>query len=89
MSHSYMTEQAPGSGDNHICTHLESLCLNVETASVVAPIDCNTGNAVQIVAKTLHGLVYLLCQLTCGSHDDTIDSILRISAVIKHGKYGQ
>ena len=88
MPHSYMTEQAPGSGDNHICTHLESLCLYVEAAAVVAPIDCNTGNAFQIVAKTLHGLVYLLCQLTRGSHDDTIDSILRISAVIKHGQNG-
>ena len=89
MPHSYMTEQAPGSGDNHIRTHLESLRLYVEAAAVIAAIDGDTGNAVQIVTKTLHGLVYLLCQLTCGSHDDTIDSILRISAVIKHGKYGQ
>ena len=79
-----MAKQTAWCGDNHIGTHLQSLGLYVETATVVAAIYSDTRDTIQIVSKTLHGLVYLLCQFSCRRHHNTVDSILRVSPVIEH-----
>ena len=89
MSHADMGEQAPWRGNDHVSTHLEAFRLHVETAAVITAIDGDARDAVQIVAKALHGLVYLLCQLACGGHDDAVDGILGIAAVIKHAQHRQ
>ena len=51
--------------------------------AIVATIDGHATHIVQIIAKALHGLVDLLSQLTCRTHYDTVDSVLRESAVVK------
>ena len=89
VSHTDMREQAAGSGNNDVRPHLEPLGFCVETGTVVAAIDGNAGDAVQVVAEPLHGLVYLLSQLARGSHDDAVDGILGVATVVEHGENGQ
>ena len=89
VSHANVAEQTARGGNDDIGTHLQSLRLHVKTTAVVAAIDSDAAYAVKIVAKALHGLVYLLCQLTGGGHHDTVDGILGITAVVKQREYRQ
>ena len=78
-----MADEASGSGNNHICTHLETLEFLIVAVAVVAAIYSHAANTIEIIAEALHGLVYLLSQLTCRAHYDAVDSVLWESAVIK------
>ena len=89
MSHADMREQATRCGNDDVGTHPQSLGFYVEAVAVVAAVDGHAADAVQVVAKALHGLVYLLCQFAGGRHDDAVDGILRVAAVVQHGEDGQ
>ena len=89
MPHADVGEQSSRCGNDDIGAHLESLGFYIEAAAVVAAVDGNAGDAVEVVAKALHGLVNLLCQFACRSHDDAVDGILGVAAVVEHREYGQ
>ena len=84
-----VAEQTAWGGNDHVGSHAERTLFLVIASTVVAAIDGHATHRVQIVAKTLHGLVYLLGELTCGSHDETVDGIGRIATVVEHGEDGQ
>ena len=84
-----MAQQAAGGGNDDVGTQTQALQLLVVAVAVVAAVDGDARDAVQIVAEALHGLVYLLCQLACGRHDNAVDGVLRVVAVVEHREDGQ
>ena len=78
-----MADKTSGGGNDYVGTHLKTLKFLIVAVAVVAAIYSYAANAVEIIAKALHGLVDLLSQLTCRTHYDTVDSVLRESAVVK------
>ena len=77
-----MTEQTSWCSDEHIGTKTHATQFLFIASSVVATIDCHRRHAVEIIAEALHGLVYLLGKFTGGRHNDAVDGILGIVAVI-------
>ena len=86
MSHADVREQTTWGGYNHIGSHLQTLCFYIEAVAVVTTIDGHAADAIEIVAKALHGLVYLLGQFTGGRHDDAVDGILGKTSVVEHAE---
>ena len=78
-----MTEQATWCGDEHISTQTHTTELLFITPAVVTAIDSHAADAIEIIAEALHGLVNLLGQFTGRRHDDAVNSILGIVAVIE------
>ena len=78
-----MADETSGSGNYYVGTHLETLEFLIVAVAVVASIYSHAANAVEIIAEALHGLVNLLCQLSCRAHYDTVDSVLGESTVVK------
>ena len=82
VSYFQMTEQPSGCGDEHIGTKTHATQFLFIASSVVATIDSHRRHTVEIIAEALHGLVYLLGKFTGGGHNDAVDGILGIVAVI-------
>ena len=78
-----MADETSGGGNDYVGTHLKTLEFLIVAVAVVAAIYSYAANAVEIIAEALHGLVYLLSQLTCRAHYDTVDSVFWKSAVVK------
>ena len=57
-------DEATWCGDDNIGTHTETLQLLIVTVAVVSTIYSHAAHVLQIIAKALHRLVYLLCELT-------------------------
>src|SRR5574344_132914 len=84
-----MAEQSSGSSDNHISSHLQTFHFLVIAVTVVSAIYGHAAYTVQVIAKSLHSLVYLHGQLARRRHDDAVDGILRITSVIHQTEYWQ
>ena len=84
-----MGNEAAGSGNHHIGPETETLEFLVVTVAVVAAIHSHAAHPIEVVAEALHGLVDLLCQFARRRHDDTVDGILRIAAVVELAQDGQ
>ena len=84
-----MADEAAGGGDDHVGAKLQGALLLLVADAVVAAIDADAGDVVEVVGETLHGLVYLLGQLAGGGHDDTVDGIAREAAVAQLREHGQ
>ena len=84
-----MGDEASGCGYHHVGSHAQALELLVVAVAVVAAVYSHAAHALQIVAEALHGLVYLLCQLACGRHDDAVDGIGGVASVVDLAQYGQ
>ncbi len=54
-----------------------------------ATIHCYTADVVEIVGKTLHGLVDLLCQFASRAHDDAVDGIAGIASIAQFREDGE
>ena len=79
-----MGDEAAGRGNHHVSTQLERPDLLIVTVAVVASVNGHAAHIVEVVAEALHGLVDLLCQFTCGRHDDAVDGILGVTSIVKH-----
>ena len=82
-----MGDEAAWSGDDYISAHAETLQLLIVAVAVVATINSHAAHILQVVAEALHGLVYLLGQLAGWRHDDAVDGVFRIAAIIKLAQY--
>ena len=89
VAHTDMADETAGSGYHYVSTHSETLHLLVVAVTVVAAIHRHTADAVEIIAKALHGLVYLLGQFPRGRHDDAVDGFFGIAAIVQHAEDGQ
>ena len=87
IAHRQMAEEASRSGDYHIGTETETLQFLIVTVAIVATIDGHAAYTVKIIAEALHGLVYLLGEFACGTHDDAVDGVLRAFAILKTAEY--
>ena len=85
VSHRDMADEASGSCNNDISSHLHGLILLIVAITVVAPVNSHRTHLGHIIGKALHGLVNLLCEFACRTHDDTVDFILRIASIVEHG----
>lgn len=63
-----MRDEAARSGNDHISARAQAFSFLLIARTVVAAVDGHTVD-VHIIGKALHGLVYLLGQLTRRSHD--------------------
>ena len=84
VAHLDMAKQTPWCGNNHVSSHAQALHLLVIAWTVIATIYGHTAYTVKIIAESLHGLVYLLCQFACGRHDDAVDGIIGIVILVEH-----
>ena len=89
VAHAYVADQSARCGDDHVGPQAKALELLVVAVAVVAAIDGHAAHIVKIIAEALHGLVYLLRQLACGAHDDAVDGIFGVAAVVELAQYGQ
>ena len=89
IAHTYVADQSARCGYDHVGTQAKALELLVVAVAVVAAIDGHAAHVVKIIAEALHGLVYLLCQLACGAHDDAVDGVFGVAAVVELAQYGQ
>ena len=89
VRHCDVAYQASGGGYHHVGTQLQALGLLVVASSVVAAIHCHAADAVEVVAESLHCLVYLLCQFAGGTHDDAVDGVFGVIAVVDEAEDGQ
>src|SRR5574344_623654 len=78
-----MTDKSSWCSYDNIGSQRQSLFLPVVSASVVSAINSHAAYIFKMVGKALHSLVYLLCQLPCRAHYDTVYSIFRKTAVVK------
>ena len=81
--HLHVGYQSARRSYDHRSTFLQRRQLVVVAVAVVAAIYRHAAYAVEIVSESLHGLVYLLCQLACGSHDETVHRIILVASVVK------
>ena len=89
MTHCDVAYQAAGSGNHHVGTQLKAFRFLVVAAAVVAAIDGHTADTFEIVAKTFHRLVDLLGQLAGGTHDDAVDGVFGVIAVVDETQNGE
>ncbi len=66
-----MREQPARCGNHHIGTAKQPSFLYIPCFSVISSVYCHRREGGEI-GKTFHLLVDLLCQFSCGSHDDGI-----------------
>lgn len=84
-----MADKPSGGSYHHIGAQSQRLHLLVVTVAVVASIDGHAAYILQIIAESLHGLVDLLRQFSCGTHDNTVDCLVGEAAVGQSAEYGQ
>ena len=83
ITHLEVTEQSAWCGNQHIGTHTHRAQLLIVAVTIVTTVNSHAAHIIQIVAKALHGLVDLLCQLAGWRHDDGVDGILGIVAIVE------
>ena len=84
-----MADETSGRGDDNVGAEAECPLLLFVADAVVAAIDADAGDAVEVVGESLHGLVDLLSQFARGCHDDAVDGIVGEAAVAQLREYGQ
>ena len=84
-----MRDETSGGSNDDVGAQRQALQFLVVACAVVAAIDGYAAHAVEIVAETLHCLVYLLCQLARWSHDDAVHRVFLVAAVVEHTQYRQ
>ena len=89
VTHADVADEASWGGYHHVGAQCQAFQFLVVTVAVVATIDGHAAHVVQIIAEALHGLVYLLCQLACGAHDNAVDGVFRVSALVELAQHGQ
>jgi hypothetical protein len=67
-THTKMTQQTPGRGDNYRSSFKQCFLLAIKHTSIAATIDSN-GTGMREISKALEGLVNLLSQLTGWSYN--------------------
>ena len=77
-----MRNQSSRCSNDDVRPQTKRFQLLVVSVSVVSTINGNASNAVEEIAEPLHGLVYLLCQFACRSHDDAVDGIFGKSSLV-------
>ena len=82
-----MGDEATWGSNDYIGTHAEALQFLVVSVAIVSTINSHAAYALQVVAEALHCLVYLLSQLAGWRHDDAVDGIFWITAVIEFAQY--
>lgn len=83
-----MRNEAARGGNDHISARTQAFSFLLIARTVVAAVDGHTVD-VHIIGKALHGLVYLLGQLTRRSHDQAVDGIGRMGILTEQGQQGQ
>ena len=68
---------------HHRRAFLQGCHLIIIPVAIISAIDSHTADAIKIIPEALHGLINLLCQFPCRSHDKAVDSIFRISAIVE------
>ncbi len=81
--HLHVGYQSARRSNDHRCTFLQRRQLVVVAVAIIAAIYRHAAYAVEIVSESLHSLVYLLCQLACGSHDETVHCIIFVATIVK------
>ena len=89
ISKAEVADEPSWCGNNNISTALHSAFLLLVANTVVTTIDSYAADVFQIVSKALHGAVNLLGEFSRGGHNDTVDSILGITAVSQQAQYRQ
>ena len=84
-----MRDESAWCSYHHVCTHAQAFQFLVVTVSVVSSIYSHAAYALQVISEALHGLVYLLCQLACRRHDNTVDGIRRITTAVEFAEHWQ
>jgi len=84
-----VADEAAGGGDDDVGAQLQGALLLFVADAVVAAIDADAGDVVEVVGEALHGLVNLLGQFAGGGHDDTVDGIAREAAVAQLREDGE
>ena len=82
-------DESAWGGYHHVGSHAQALELLVVAVAVVATVYSHAAHALQIIAEALHGLVYLLCQLAGRRHDDAVDGVVGIAAVVELAQHRQ
>ena len=83
VAHLEVTEQSARCSNQHIGTHTHRAQFLIVAVAIVAAINGHTTYIVEIITKALHGLVYLLSEFASGRHDDAVDGILGIIAIVE------
>ena len=73
--HRQVGDESSWCGNDNRCTRLQGIEFLIVAVAVVTAIDSNGADVRKVVAEALHGLVYLLCELASGSHDDAVDCL--------------
>ena len=76
-------DEATWGSDDYIGTHAQAFELLIIAVAIVAAINGHAAHSFQVIAETLHGLVYLLCKFAGRRHNHAVDGILRIASVIE------
>ena len=84
-----MAQQSSRCGYQHIGTKPHAFQFLFVSSTVVAAINGHRTHTVEVIAETLHRLVDLLGQFAGGRHDDAVDGILWIVAIVEHREDGQ
>ena len=84
-----VADETAWGGDEHVGTLLHGTLLLLVADAVVAAIHRHAAYARGVIGKALHGLIDLLREFARRTHDDTVDGILRIAAVVEKTEDGQ
>jgi len=84
-----VAQEPSGGGDDDVGAHAEASQFLFVAVAVVSAVYGETAHTVEIVAESLHCLVYLLCQLARGTHYDAVYCVFGVVSVVELAEYGQ